>query len=118
MYILQGLTDFVIGTSWALIIKGILAEILTGGITHKFFRHPRILMADTLDKLISFIVIDDRRKTSKGMTAKQCQELLKYIEMVLNIKYENATNLDGGGSTEMMMKMLLLTFHLIVLNEE
>ena len=28
---------------------------------------------------------------------------MKYIETVLKIKYENATNLDGGGSTEMMI---------------
>ena len=37
------------------------------------------------------------------MTAKQCQELLEYIEIVLGIKYYNATNLDGAGSTEMII---------------
>jgi len=104
LYNLQMTTDFTIGTSWPLIVKGALAEILSGGITHKFSRHPRSLMADaSTDKLCSLIVIDGRRINSKGMTAKQCQELLKYIEKVLGIKYYNATNLDGGGSTEMMI---------------
>ena len=108
LWILQRESVFTIGTSWALIVKGAIAEILKGGITHKFFRHPRTIMADTLDKLMSFIVVDGRKKTSKGMTAKQCQELLKFIEMVLKIKYENATNLDGGGSTEMMVNGVIV----------
>lgn len=108
LWILQRDSVFTIGTSWALIVKGAIAEILKGGITHKFFRHPRTIMADTLNKLMSFIVVDGRKKTSKGMTAKQCQELLKFIEMVLMIKYENATNLDGGGSTEMMINGVIV----------
>ena len=60
-------------------------------------------MASTLDRLMSFIVVDGRRNTSKGMTAKQFQELLKFIETVLKIKYENASYLDGGSSIEMMI---------------
>lgn len=108
LWLLQRDSVFTIGTSWALIVKGGIVKILSGGIAHKFFKHPRTLMADTLDKLMSFIVIDGRRKTSKGMTAKQCQELLKYIEMVLKIKYENATNLDGGGSSEMMINGVIV----------
>lgn len=50
-----------------------------------------------------FIVVDGRRKDSKGMTAKQCQELLRYIEKVFKLKLRNSTNLDGGGSSEMII---------------
>jgi len=69
LWILQRDSIFSIGTSWPLIVKGVIVKILKGGITHKFFRQPRTLMANTLDKLMSFIVLDGRRKTSKGMTA-------------------------------------------------
>jgi len=35
------------------------------------------------------------------MTANETQEALMFITEITEIEFENATNLDGGGSTEM-----------------
>ena len=103
LWMLQRDADFAIGTSWPLIVDGVTSPVLKGGITHKHFRHPRTLMADTYDRQMSLIVVDGRRINSKGMTAKQCQELLRFVEKVLGMKFRNSTNLDGGGSTVMVI---------------
>ena len=41
---------------------------------------------------------DGRKNTSKGLTAKQSAELMKELSCY------NAVNLDGGGSSEMIVK--------------
>lgn len=107
LYLLQRSTEFTIGTSWPLIIDGQYAEILKGGITHKFARHPRTLMASA-GNLRFLIAVDGRRSNSLGMTAAECQDLLRFIEKVLGVKLENATNLDGGGSTEMIVNGVIV----------
>jgi len=99
---LQYETHFSIGTSWALMIEGKFLEIKNPGISHYDERHPRTIMAQSnIKKLLSLIVVDGRNENSKGMTAEETQELLAFISNVLDIEYDNATNLDGGGSSEM-----------------
>lgn len=103
LYLLQRNTNFVIGTSWPLIVDGKKSTIKFKGINHKHFKHPRTLLNQTEDNSIVLITVDGRSKISKGMTAKQCQELLDYIEEVFGIKIIFSVNLDGGGSTEMLV---------------
>lgn len=103
LYHLQKNTNFTIGTSWPLIVNGNKSQIKLGGINHKFFRHPRTLLCKTTCNKAIFITIDGRSKISRGMTAKECQDLLMYIGKVLGIKLKFVVNLDGGGSTEMII---------------
>lgn len=102
LYHLQKNTNFTIGTSWELIKDGEYVSKIRGGIIHRYFRHPRTLLCATGSKRI-FITVDGRSKISRGMTAKECQDLLVYIEKVFAIKFEFSVNLDGGGSTEMLV---------------
>jgi|GEM_PF-844645 len=99
---LQYNTHFSIGTSWALIIGGEYVDVKDTEIDHYKDRHPRTLLAHSFAfNTLCFITIDGRNEFSKGMTAMETQEFLKYLTKVNEIIFENATNLDGGGSTQM-----------------
>ncbi|MCH4891167.1 hypothetical protein EZV73_26550 [Acidaminobacter sp. JC074] len=102
---LQYNTYFSIGTSWPLIIGGEYVEIKDPGIIHYDERHPRSLLAHSAKQnTLCLIAIDGRRSDSRGMTAEETQEALMYIAEVEGIEFDNATNLDGGGSTEMTVE--------------
>lgn len=59
-------------------------------------RHPRTIIATKEDKII-IIFIEGRTATSPGMTLKEAIELLKTLGV------ENALNLDGGSSSNMVL---------------
>lgn len=103
LYELQMNTEFVIGTSWPLIVSERISKMTKGLFGDKFIKKPRTIMADTKKGQFSFITVDGERSTSKGMTAKESQELLMYIEKVLDIKFNNAANLSGGSYSEMLL---------------
>lgn len=100
---LKSESTFAIGTSWPLFVNGNQSPILMRGIAHKHSRHPRTIISDTFDERVVFLVVDGRSKISKGMTAKQCQSLIKFVETTLNVRIRNSVNLDGGGSAEMII---------------
>ncbi len=99
---LQYNAHFAIGTSWPLIIGGEYVDIDDPGISHFDERHPRSILAHSMThNILCLIAIDGRRRDSIGMTANETQEVLMFISEITEIEFENATNLDGGGSTEM-----------------
>lgn len=94
---LQVKTHWVIGTSWSLVKEGKIDLTNANKILHSRFRNPRTLLGQKKDGTFVLVVVDGRRKGSKGMTAKQCGELM------LELGCYNAVNLDGGGSSEMIV---------------
>jgi len=61
-------------------------------------RHPRTAVALTFDGDLLFIVVDGRSKRSAGM---KLDELASYLR---TIGARHAINLDGGGSSSMIVK--------------
>lgn len=95
---LQSKTNWVIGTSWALVIGGVKNTLNKDKFGHSSQRHPRTLLGQKKDGTWLLVVIDGRgRNNSKGMTANQCSELM------FDLGCFNAVNLDGGGSSEMIV---------------
>lgn len=94
---LQPRTHWVIGTSWSLVQKGEISLENTDKIDHSSWRNPRTLLGQREDGTFVLAVADGRKNTSKGLTAKQSAELMKELGCY------NAVNLDGGGSSEMIV---------------
>ena len=61
-------------------------------------RHPRTGIGVTAQGKILMVVIDGRREDSKGVTLK------KFASVMLRLKAVEAINLDGGGSSTMVVK--------------
>jgi len=59
-------------------------------------RHPRTIIGTKQDK-IYLIFIEGRKEKSQGVTLKEATEFIK------NLGIENALNLDGGGSSNMII---------------
>lgn len=71
------------------------------GASEKFSvtRHPRTAIGYNKDKSKLYLVtVDGRQKSSAGMTLKELSEFMLYIGCY------DALNLDGGGSTTMIIK--------------
>lgn len=67
---------------------------------HQGVRHPRTAVAKTADGTVLLITVDGRRAGfSEGMSAA---ELTRFIERHFRPRY--ALNMDGGGSTTMVVK--------------
>lgn len=62
-----------------------------------FARHPRTLVGRTPGGTIKLVTIDGRRGTSVGATLREAAEVALALGMT------NAVNLDGGGSTTMVV---------------
>ena len=93
---------FAIGVPWALVINGKEDHIydkqtLIKVFGHPYTRQPRTLIGQRADGTIIFAVIDGRTTNSLGITITQSSELM------LSLGCENACNLDGGGSSEMIV---------------
>ncbi|MDQ1292927.1 MAG: hypothetical protein QG608_808 [Actinomycetota bacterium] len=68
------------------------------GYTSSFFdRHPRTAVGVTPDGVLKLVTIDGRRTTSVGATLRECAEVLRALGL------RDAVNLDGGGSTTMVV---------------
>lgn len=96
---LQENVNWAIGTSWALVINGEKTTLNADKIYHSKTRQPRTLLGQKRDGTFVLVVVDGRGKNnSKGITAHQSSQLMKGLGCY------NAVNLDGGGSSEMVVK--------------
>jgi hypothetical protein len=68
---------------------------------HQGSRHPRTAVALTADNDLLLIVVDGRNPSAMGMSAK---ELTYFIAKHFNPRW--ALNMDGGGSSTMVVKGL------------
>ncbi len=86
--------DFVVGGSHALIQNGTPGDLgyYSGG------RHPRTAIGIDSEGFVYFVVVDGRSSASVGMTLVELQEYLSQLGLV------NAINLDGGGSSTMVLQ--------------
>jgi len=90
-------STFCFPASWTLIEDGEKSVRNYLRTTHWNQREPRTILAQKPNRNMIFMVVDGRRWNSKGLTAKQCSELCYYLG------YQTAVNLDGGGSSEMIV---------------
>jgi hypothetical protein len=89
--------DDVTGAGPKLIAGG--RVVLAGeGFAHEKARHPRTAVARTREGKYLFVVVDGRQKSSVGMT------LSELAGELLEMGAVEALNLDGGGSSTMVVK--------------
>ncbi len=98
----QRFAHFAIGVSWTLIVNGEIdftysKQELIRVFGHPYTKQPRSLIGQKADGNIVWVVIDGRRENSKGATITECATLM--LELGCTI----AANLDGGGSSEMIV---------------
>lgn len=87
-----------IGGNPTLIENGVIVPGNVYGSGPFFNRHPRTAVALTAEQRVLFVVVDGRRKRySVGMTLAELAELLRSLGATW------ALNLDGGGSTTMVI---------------
>jgi hypothetical protein len=79
------------------LIRGGRIDLSEGGFNHANGRHPRTAFAVTGEGKFLFLTLDGRQRTSAGMTLAELAELLHSMGAV------EAINLDGGGSTTMVV---------------
>ncbi len=94
--------NFAIGIPWTLIVDGEInytfsIETLKKVFGHPTTKNPRTLIGQKADDTIVWVVVDGRSLTSSGITIYQSAELMKSLGCV------TAANLDGGGSSEMIV---------------
>lgn len=91
-----------IGVPWTLVLDGKQnfqydRKTLIEQFGHPYTRAPRTLLGQKLDGTIVMVVVDGRKVLSKGVTCEQSASIM--LELGCNI----AVNLDGGGSSEMIV---------------
>ena len=94
---LQGETNWAIGTSWSLIQEGFTNLENTEKILHSKYKHPRTLLGWRKNGQFVLVTIDGRSSKSEGVTAYESAKIMHMLNCW------NAVNLDGGGSTEMIL---------------
>jgi hypothetical protein len=65
---------------------------------HEKVRHPRTAVAVTSGGALLFVTLDGRQASSVGMTLRELAEAL------IDLGAREAMNLDGGGSTTMVVR--------------
>lgn len=93
---------FAIGVPWVLIRDGKIDHIyskseLIRAFGHPYQNHPRTLIGQKKNGEIVMVVVDGRKATTKGINITNSAKLMQSLECVF------AANLDGGGSTEMII---------------
>ena len=90
---------FAIGGWEVLVTDGEATDVFTEG-AGPTYRHPRTAVGIKEDGTVFFITVDGRDYTNGylGMTAYELSQLMLYYHAV------DAFNLDGGGSTAMMLQ--------------
>lgn len=68
--------------------------------SHALGRHPRTAVGHTAGGDMLLVVVEGRSATSSGMTLDELADLM------LSLGAYNALNLDGGGSTQMMVRQM------------
>jgi hypothetical protein len=86
-----------IGTSYSVMQKGVINLENSEKFDHAKYRNPRTLLGTTADNKWLMVAIDGRSAASLGVTAKQSAEIMKELGAY------QAVNLDGGGSTTMVL---------------
>ncbi len=94
---LQKNAYWAIGTSYSLIQKGKIDLENSNTFGHSRNREPRTLLGHRKNGDFVLVVVDGRRTSSRGVTAKQSAEIMKELGCY------NAVNLDGGGSSSMVL---------------
>lgn len=93
---------FAIGVPWTLIVNGKIDYTYTRSelikaFGHPYQRHPRTLIGQKGNGDIVWVVADGRRATSRGIDITQSAQIMFDLGCV------TAANLDGGGSSEMIV---------------
>jgi len=86
--------DFMVGGSHVLIQNGEPGELSS----HLSGRHPRTAIGIDSEGFVYFVVVDGRSKASLGMSLAELQQYVSQLGLV------NAINLDGGGSSTMVLQ--------------
>lgn len=94
---LQAKSYWAIGTSYALVIKGEINLMNKEKFKHHKYKHPRTLLGQRTNGTFALVVADGRSANSKGLTAEESAIIMKELGCY------NAVNLDGGGSSEMIV---------------
>ena len=93
----QGNAHFAVGTSFSLIQDGEINLENSEYFDHAPYRNPRSAIGQDEDGNIVLCVVDGRSRDSAGVTAKEFAIMMKAFGCI------NAVNLDGGGSSEMIV---------------
>jgi len=88
-------------TSGPLLLCGGKKELLTEAPFYKN-RHPRTCVGKRRDGTIVFMVVDGRNSAAAGMSISELQQVMSWLGC------EDALNLDGGGSSTMVVKDLII----------
>ena len=101
---IQGNAHFGIGTSYALIRGGEKCTLNWDKFSHAYGHHNRTIIGyDYNNKVWYLIVADGRTSWDKGLTAEEEYELCKQLGIT------DACNLDGGGSSDMVLNGKVVT---------
>lgn len=95
--------QWAISTPWTLVVDGKINYTYTLQQLVKWFGHPnarapRTMMGQKADKTIVLVVADGRSIYDKGLNIRQ------QADIMLKLGCTIAINLDGGGSSEMIVK--------------
>ena len=94
---LQNDCHFAIGTSYALVINGKKNLMLAEKFSHSTTKQPRTMIGQKADGTMVLVATDGRVKDSYGLTANE------QADFMLSLGCINAVNLDGGGSSTMVV---------------
>jgi exopolysaccharide biosynthesis protein len=94
---LQPRTKWAIGTSWSLVVNGEINIINEEKLDHSKYANPRTMLGQKKDHTFLSVVTEGRSSTNVGLKCTEEAELMKLLGAW------NAVNLDGGGSTEMIV---------------
>lgn len=93
----QGNSFWVFGGSFTLTLNGKVDITNTAAFPHWTERQPRTAIGQKSTGEIVLVVVDGRRVTSMGVTGTQLANIM------LDLGCFNSINLDGGGSTQMIV---------------
>ncbi|OMP67851.1 hypothetical protein BTO28_05025 [Domibacillus epiphyticus] len=91
-------TNFVVGTSYALVQDGVKNLENAYRFSHSTQRNPRSLFGQLKDGRYILVAVDGRSGTSKGVTADQSALIMLKLGAV------EAVNFDGGGSSSLVVR--------------
>lgn len=93
---------FAVGIPWTLVKDGKIDYTFTrkeliDNFGHPYQRHPRTMLGQRANGDVVMVVVDGRRATSVGVDIIQSSKLMLELRCII------AGNLDGGGSSEMIV---------------
>ena len=94
---IQATAEWAIGTSYSLVQYGKINLENYEKYAHATQKHPRTLLGQKKDGTFVLVVVDGRATSNAGVTAQQSAEIMS------DLGCYNAVNLDGGGSSTMVV---------------